>query len=688
MLIELTGAVGIGLYARARLHQKKGRLVKVLTNRSPSVMPFMGDVRNQQLQEFSAGTLEGKSREQELTDRNMMMALTSMGLAIAGKLFYWPLALLSLPGILYLTQYSVVHTYKKLLKERKLTVDLLSAANKVFFLFNGYLALAGFSVALFSVNLKLLNKISNDSKKSIIDVFELQQDSVWVVVNGIEREIAFTELETGDVVVVSAGGTIPADGVICEGSAAIDQHILTGESQPVEKSQGEEVFAMTLVLSGKIYIKTHKTGQETTAAQIANILNNTVSTKTDFQLRTQEMTDKTVLPTIVLCAMALPFLGLTGAIVIINSHFKYRATIASSIGVLNYLNTASHNGILMKDGHTFELLKSVDTVVFDKTGTLTEEQPRVARIHVSEGYSEHTVLRYAAAAEAKQSHPIARAILQYATDQQVELPEVEESAYKLGYGLTVSVEGQIIRVGSLRFLEQEGIPISESIRQVQAHCHAQGLPLVAVALADAVIGVIELEATIREGTKKYIDQLRERGITSMYIISGDHEAPTRKIAQELGIDHYFAETLPEQKAELIAKLQSEGKNICYIGDGINDSIALQQANVSISIRGASTVATDVAQIVLMDKTLQQLPYLFDMGQQFDGHMKKVVAAVVVPSLVSVGGAIFLHIGLLQSFLLPQLGLIAGVAMAMRPRIKHQTPKTRTGVIKSAGGIVK
>jgi len=432
------------------------------------------------------------------------------------------------------------------------------------------------------------------------------------------------------------------------------------------------LFALTLVLSGKIYIHARETGQQTTAAQIATILNNTISTKTDVQLWSREISDKSVLPTFAISAVSLPFIGPIGALGVLNSHFKYRASIASAIGVMNYLDMASHNGILVKDGHTFELLEKVDTVVFDKTGTLTEAQPRVEKIHLCGEYSEQEVLRYAAAAESKQSHPIARAIIQQATEEQLELPEIEEAAYKLGYGLTVGVEGHIVRVGSVRFLEQEDIHIPDDIRTAQIYCQEQGSPMIAVAIDDSAVGTIELAAAIRPGTKELIHELtHECGIESTYIISGDHDAPTRQLADELGINHYFAEVLPEQKAELIKQLQAEGKSVCYVGDGINDSIALQEADVSVSIRGASTVATDAAQIVLMGKTLNQLPYLFGMGQQFNGHMKKVVATVVTPSLVSVGGSImFFNLGLIQSFIFPQIGLLAGIAVAMRPVLGH------------------
>jgi len=676
MIFEVISASNFGMYLyrhvtknKETLHQAREKNKK---GKKARVIPFTGNARNQQIKEFSAGDINKKSPQQKLTDRNLAVSTASLGLAIIGKLSYFPIALLSLPGILYITQFAIMQAFQGLFKEKKLTVDFLSATMKVLLLINGYLVFASFSVFMFSLNRKLLNKVSDNSKKNIIDVFKQQPSTVWVVYNKIEREITFEELKTGDTVMVSAGSTIPVDGEIIEGSASVDQHILTGEFQPVEKSTGDEVFALTLVLSGKIYIHARETGQETTAAQIAKILNNTISTKTDVQLWSREISDKSVLPTFAISAVSLPFIGPVGALGVLNSHFKYRASIASAIGVMNYLDMASHNGILVKDGHTFELLEKVDTVVFDKTGTLTEEQPSVEEVYAFGDYTKQEVLRYAAAAESKQTHPLAKAILQQAADEELELPEITEAAYKLGYGLTVSIEGHIVRVGSMRFLEEEDINIPNEIRETQVHCQNKGLPMIAVAIDDIAIGAIEMAATIRPGTKELVHELvHECGIKSTYIISGDHEAPTRQLADELGINHYFAEVLPEQKAELIKQLQAEGKSVCYVGDGINDSIALQEADVSVSIRGASTVATDAAQIVLMGKTLNQLPFLFNMGQQFNSHMKKVVTTVVTPCVVSVGGSIlFFNFGLIQSFIFPQIGLLAGIAVAMRPVIKH------------------
>ena len=200
--------------------------------------------------------------------------------------------------------------------------------------------------------------------------------------------------------------------------------------------------------------------------------------------------------------------------------------------------------------------------------------------------------------------------------------------------------------------------------------------LVYVALDGQLAGAIELHATIRPEAKGIISELRQRGF-GIYIISGDHEKPTKKLAQELGIEHYFAETLPENKANLIEQLQKapkghdKGKAVCFVGDGINDSIALKTANVSISLRGASTIATDTAQIVLMDGSLKPLLQLFEIATELENNMKGNLLATIVPSVITIGGAFFLHFGVLSAIWLYNVGLLAGVVNAMWPLIKYQ-----------------
>ena len=220
-------------------------------------------------------------------------------------------------------------------------------------------------------------------------------------------------------------------------------------------------------------------------------------------------------------------------------------------------------------------------------------------------------------------------------------------------------------------MTKEAIAIPAEIEAIQSHCHELGHSLVMVAIDDQLVGAIELQPTVRPEAKQIIDGLRQYGIRSTYIISGDHRTPTSKLAAELGIDHYFAETLPQDKAELIAQLQAQGKKICYIGDGINDSIALTKANVSISLSGASTIAQDAAQIILLNGGLNGLGTLFEVAKEYETNMWGSFLSVVGPCLICISGVYFIHFGLLTTIMIKQLGLFAGIATALYPLRTHR-----------------
>ncbi len=278
---------------------------------------------------------------------------------------------------------------------------------------------------------------------------------------------------------------------------------------------------------------------------------------------------------------------------------------------------------------------------------------------------------YAAAAEYKQKHPLAKAILQEAENRQLSIPSIEDSEYKLGYGITVNVAGKVVHVGSERFMAVENILISPTLSEQQKRSHEEGYSLVMVAVDKHLAGAIELLPTVRPEAKAIISHLKQRqNIKATYIISGDHEIPTKKLAKALGVDHYFAETLPEDKAGIIEQLQQEGHFICYIGDGINDSIAMKKSHVSVSLAGASTIAIDTAQIILMDSGLNHLNLLFDLANKFNANMNTTFAIILIPAVISVSGAFLLGFGLTQTVVLNMSGIILAIGNAMTPLLKQ------------------
>jgi Cu2+-exporting ATPase len=632
---------------------------------------FVNDTREQQIQEFAYGehTREISNVEKEI-NHYLKVALVSLGLSIVGALVYPPLSLLSALGVLYTTSRFMKDAYKSLFEEHRVRICVVDVIMIPAILLLGYFFISSLTTFLVLLSQKLIMKTEDRSLKQLGNLFAEQPRFVWVQRDQIELEIPFEDLQSGETVVVSAGEMIPIDGMIANGIASIDQHILTGESQPVEKGQGDRVFASTVVLSGKLYIMVENTGSDTIASQIVAILDRTADYRMTLRSRGIELADKAALPTLVLGAVGLPLVGTYGAVTLLTSSFGHNMRFLAPLSMLNFLSITSRNGILIKDGRALELLGEVDTIVFDKTGTLTLEQPHIGNIYTCNGLSENDLLTYAATAEYKQTHPIASAILQEANRRELHLPEIDEAQYDIGYGVKVSVSSHRIRIGSARFMEMEGIAIPSAIAARQADAHAQGYSLVYLAVDDHLGGAMELRPTIRPEAEHIIRRLRQDNM-SMYIISGDQEAPTRKLAEELGIDHYFAETLPEHKAQLIEQLQQEGKRVCFVGDGINDAIALKKAHVSISLRGAAIAATDTAQIILLDESLHQLGYLFDIAREFDTNMHRNLLTSLVPGVIIVGGVFFLNFRIISALIFCNLGLFSGLFNALSPLIEHQ-----------------
>ncbi|MGB0386628.1 MAG: heavy metal translocating P-type ATPase [Ardenticatenaceae bacterium] len=638
------------------------------------IAPFVDETRNQQLAEITRSEMGREIQMQKDAKRNFYVSSASLLFISTGALFYAPLYVPGVLGQVYIYSFFLKPAYDSIVQERRINADVLFIAIGTGAMAGGFffaMALGGWYTC---TTRWLLSKIENHSRDSLVNLFGEQPRFVYMVVDGSEIEVPFSKVQIGDQVVITAGQMIPVDGTISAGIASIDQHKLTGEGQLAEKSIGDEVFASTVVLSGKVTIRVEKTGSETVAAQIGHILNNTADFNLSIQSRVESFLNKVVPGLLVLSGASLPWLGLNGAVGMLWCCPGFRMFIVGPMGMLNYLHILSRQGILIKDGRSLEQLSNIDTIVFDKTGTLTEEMPVVNQIfscsHPLGKLSEEQLLTYAAAAEYRQTHPIANAILHAADERDLDVPQIDDIHYEVGYGVKVKLNERIIRVGSARFMQMCGITIPVEIKKQQARCQQSGYSLVYVAIDEQLAGTIELMPKVRPEVKEVIRALSQSGKT-LYIISGDHETPTRRLAEELGIDYYFANILPENKAALVKQLQESGRSVCFIGDGINDAIALKQADVSISLRGATTIAMDTADIVLMDGSLSQLVDLFELGQEFNANLNHSFMMTTIPEIMIIAGTFFFGWGLLTAvifesfFWLPQLGNV------MWPLYKHK-----------------
>ncbi|MCI5116352.1 MAG: heavy metal translocating P-type ATPase [Candidatus Electrothrix sp. LOE1_4_5] len=608
----------------------------------------------------------GNKTEKVNPPNHRAVGLVSMGLSGVRQFVYPPLAPVSLAVFIYTAIPYMRRVEDALRKERKVNVDVLFFTADAMTLALSQYFTAAFGVWMIHEGKLAVEKAQDRSEKMLIDIFAQQPRNVWVLKDGVEIEIPLEEVEVDDILVVNTGEVIPSDGIITGGFATIDQHALTGESQPVEKGIGDQVLASTFLMTGRIYMKVEKSGQDTTIAKVGQILENSTHFKSNVQLKGEKWANKATLPMLLLSGVIFPIFGPVSTIVFINSHIGTRVRIFAPLGTLNHIALAAHKGVLIKDGRSLESLNNIDTIVFDKTGTLTHEQPVVGRIILCDSYGEEDILTYAAAAERKFSHPIAKAILQKAEECQLVLPDIEDSNYQIGYGVTVHWENKRVKVGSLRFMTTEGLSIPDSIKEVESDLYNKGSSLVFVAVNQKISGAIEIQPQVRPEVKDIISGLRQRGIKHIAIVSGDHREPTKNLAAKLGMDDYFYDILPENKAEIVEQLQEKGRSVCFIGDGINDAIAMKKANVSISLSGASSIATDMAEVVLMDGSLSRLCDLFEIAEKLDDNLQNTLMLALVPGFINLSGAFLFHFSILTAFIVNGASGIMGMKNAIRP----------------------
>ena len=575
-----------------------------------------------------------------------------------------------LPAAAVLFAYTSIPTFKGaravLFEEKRLGVDVLDAIVVIGCM--GTMAIFPGAVLCWCLGFGrvLVKKTQDNSKKLLLNAFGKQPRYVWLYRDGAEVQIAMDRLEPFDVIVVSTGEVVPVDGIIVQGMAMIDQHALTGESTPAEKGVGDRVFAATLMVAGKILVQVEKSGNETASAKISQILNDTAGYKLSSQHKGERLADKAVLPTLVVGAVGMATMGPGGAVAVLNSDFGTGIRMAAPLAMLSSLALCANKGILVKDGRALELMNEVDTVLFDKTGTLTRERPEVGRIIASPGFAPEQILQFAAAAEKKFHHPIALAILHKAHELGLELPTTDDTQYKVGYGITVAVEGHTICIGSKRFMDLEGVALTANVQEAVEQTHLEGHTMVMVSVDGMLGGAIELHAAVRPEVRQIVRGLRDRGVKHIAIISGDHEAPTRKLAESLGMDRYFAQVLPAEKADYVMKLQKEGRKVCFVGDGINDSIALKQANVSISLRGASSIATDTAHIVFLEEGLSKLCDLRDIARDLDRNVRRSWQLILAPNIACIAGVFTLGFGIMTSVITNNVAALAALGNGMLP----------------------
>jgi P-type Cu2+ transporter len=455
----------------------------------------------------------------------------------------------------------------------------------------------------------------SQAQGALQELAKLLPDTATRVTDGGTEEVSVDELSQGDLVLVRPGESVPVDGVIRKGRSALNEAMITGESEPVSKGEGDEVIAGTINGEGSLRVEVKGVGEDTKLSGIMRL----VSEAQESKSRSQHLADRAArLLTGVAMASALITLAvwqLFGApidftvvrvVTVLVIACPHALGLAVPLVVAISTTKGAQGGLLVRDRRGLEEARNLDAVIFDKTGTLTLGEFRVVDLVAGDDLSEDEALRIAAAVESESEHPIARGIVSTAEERELEIPAVDDFRNITGQGVAGTVEGEEYKMGGPALLDAEGIDVAAGIREAAEEAAGRGQAAIYLIHGGAAIAVFAVADAIREESYEAVRALHDRGI-EVAMLTGDARAVADAVAKELGIDTVFAEVLPEDKASKVEEMQGQGKVVAMVGDGVNDAPALATADVGIAIGAGTDVAVEAGHIVLVRSDPRDIP---------------------------------------------------------------------------------
>ncbi|MCY9694207.1 heavy metal translocating P-type ATPase [Paenibacillus alginolyticus] len=500
------------------------------------------------------------------------------------------------------------------------------------------------------------------SSEAIKTLMGLQAKTALVVRDGQEVAIAIEDVAAGDVVIVKPGEKVPVDGMVLEGSSAVDESMLTGESIPVSKRQGDSVIGATINKNGMLRIQATKVGKETALAQIIKVVEEAQGSKAPIQ-RIADVISGIFVPIVVGIAVVTflvwyfgvapgDFAGaLEKAIAVLVIACPCALGLATPTSIMAGSGRAAELGILFKGGEHLESTHKITTVVLDKTGTVTKGKPELTDVLVSESQDESRFLAFVAAAEKNSEHPLAEAIVAGVRERNIAFPEAEAFEAVPGFGIRSVVEGKAVLIGIRKWMAKNQIDAQTAYERMN-ELEESGKTAMLVAIDGHYAGIVAVADTIKESSKAAVARLKELGL-QVVMITGDNERTAQAIARQVGIDRVLAEVLPEGKADEVKKLQQSGQKVAMVGDGINDAPALATADIGMAIGTGTDVAMEAADVTLMRGDLNSIPDAILMSRKTMTNIKQNLFWALAYNVIGIPIAA-------AGFLAPWL---AGAAMA-------------------------
>lgn len=480
----------------------------------------------------------------------------------------------------------------------------------------------------------------NRAKKGISQLIKLspQQGCKIIKENGktTEKIVPIEEIYKDDILRVLPGEMIPVDGKIIFGNSSVDQSIMTGESLPIDKTIGDEVFCGTVNCDGSIDIIATKVGEDSSLQKLIKMVKEAEENKAPMQ-RIVDKWAGWLVPTALIIAVIAYFItsDIIRAVTVLVVFCPCALALATPTSIMAAVGQAAKNGVLIKSGEALEKMGKVNCIAFDKTGTLTFGKLKISDIITTSSATENELLKLACSSEKRSEHPLGKAIVEYGKKQNIEFLEIKDFKMISGKGISVKIENNKIYCGNSKFLQEQGIILDENIESILEKFRKQGKVSILVGKNKECIGIIALSDTIRPTAKEMVKKLKNMD-TKVVLLTRDHKQTADYFAKEIGIENVYSELLPAEKVTYIKKLRKDGNKVCMIGDGVNDAPALKTADVGVSMASMGTdIAVEASDIALMGDNIEKIPYLRKLSAATIKTIKFNITASMVINLAAI-----------------------------------------------------
>ena len=545
----------------------------------------------------------------------------------------WVTVVISGIPLLYLAIWRVIHNPGiSKISSALLICIAMSAAIAI-----GDLFAAGEVVFIMAIGALLEEATTNRAKKGLKNLISLAPAKGRRLTGGKSEMIPAEEIRQGDILRILPGETVPADGTIISGETSVDQSIMTGESLPVDKGMGEEVFCGTINLFGSIDILATKVGKNSSLQKLIRMVQDAENKQAPMQRIADKAASWLVPVALLIAVLAYVSTGnIVTAVTVLVVFCPCALVLATPTAIMAAIGQATKHGVIIKSGEALEKMGKTDIIAFDKTGTLTCGRLDVSDVISFDGaFSETELLSLAASAEAKSEHPLGKAIVAYAKAKEVPLTETASFRMTTGKGIFAEADNRRLLCGNEKFLTENGVSIDNRIQSALARLRAQGKASVLVAESKKCIGVIALSDVLRPEAKDMVSRLSDMH-TRTVLLTGDHQKTAEYFARQVSISEVRAELLPEEKVQSIEDLQAEGHKVCMIGDGVNDAPALKTADVSVAMGSmGSDIAVDAADVALMSDDISKIPYLKRLSNATVTTIKSSITLSMCINLVAI-----------------------------------------------------